>query len=241
MAAHAAKKRRPEDEAEEEMHLAFRGAANALSQVYTQAVAHQRASFLVGERRSLEKVHRWLSSRHEESSEVSIVDLIAYLQDQADISYVKRIGGRVGWGDMLEMPWKLALPYLGSSFRRNEIEHQTENMPPSPQHPSPLQPTYNFPSAIVQSNTFSFGNIAAALNSEMDDIEQTRSEAISDALPNPIRTNFQSNHLIQSSGYGAINSLPNRNGPQNSHAPQNQGVLPYNSYEPAMGMHRDHP
>ena len=46
MAANAAKKQRPEEEAEEEMHLAFRGAAIALSQVYTHAVAHQKASFL---------------------------------------------------------------------------------------------------------------------------------------------------------------------------------------------------
>lgn len=53
MASHASKKRRPEDEVEEEMHLAFRGAANALSQVYTQAVAHQKASFAAGERRAM--------------------------------------------------------------------------------------------------------------------------------------------------------------------------------------------
>jgi len=53
MAANAAKKQRPEEEAEEEMHLAFRGAANALSQVYTHAVAHQKASFLAGERRAM--------------------------------------------------------------------------------------------------------------------------------------------------------------------------------------------
>lgn len=53
MAANAAKKRRPEEEVEEEMHLAFRGAANALSQVYTHAVAHQKASFLAGERRAM--------------------------------------------------------------------------------------------------------------------------------------------------------------------------------------------
>ena len=50
MAAHAAKKRRPE---EEEVHLAFRGAANALSQVYAHAVAHQKASFVAGERRAM--------------------------------------------------------------------------------------------------------------------------------------------------------------------------------------------
>ena len=54
MAAHAAKKRRPEEEeAEEEVHLAFRGAANALSQVYAHAVAHQKASFVAGERRAM--------------------------------------------------------------------------------------------------------------------------------------------------------------------------------------------
>jgi hypothetical protein len=56
MAAHAAKKRRPEEEeaaAAEEVHLAFRGAANALSQVYAHAVAHQKASFVAGERRAM--------------------------------------------------------------------------------------------------------------------------------------------------------------------------------------------
>jgi hypothetical protein len=57
MASHASKKRRPEEEVEveveEEIHLAFRGAANALSQVYAQAVAHQKASYLAGERRAM--------------------------------------------------------------------------------------------------------------------------------------------------------------------------------------------
>lgn len=53
MAANAAKKQRPEEEVEEEVHLAFRGAANALSQVYTHAVAHQKESFLSGERRAM--------------------------------------------------------------------------------------------------------------------------------------------------------------------------------------------
>jgi hypothetical protein len=53
MASHASKKRRPEEQVEEEMHLAFRGAANALSQVYTPAVAHQKASYLAGERRAM--------------------------------------------------------------------------------------------------------------------------------------------------------------------------------------------
>uniref|UniRef100_A0A0A9HJG9 Uncharacterized protein n=1 Tax=Arundo donax TaxID=35708 RepID=A0A0A9HJG9_ARUDO len=62
------------------MHLAFRGAANALSQVYTQAVAHQKASFLAGERRAMENVYRWLSNQQEQASEAPIPDVLAYLQ-----------------------------------------------------------------------------------------------------------------------------------------------------------------
>ncbi|XP_062194764.1 uncharacterized protein LOC133897942 [Phragmites australis] len=201
MAAHAAKKRRPEEEVEEDMHLAFRGAANALSQVYTQAVAHQKASFHTGERRAVEKVYRWLSSQLEGASEVSIADVLAYLQ--------------------------------------NEIEHQTEDMPASPQHPSPL-PSYNFPSANVQNNPFSFGYVGAAHNSRMGETDQ-RNAGISNALSNPLRTNFQLNNLIQSSGYGPINSLSNGNGTQNSHSPQNLDFLHYNSHEPSMDMHHDGP
>uniref|UniRef100_A0A0A9FPC4 Holocarboxylase synthetase n=1 Tax=Arundo donax TaxID=35708 RepID=A0A0A9FPC4_ARUDO len=183
------------------MHLAFRGAANALSQVYTQAVAHQKASFLAGERRAMDNVYRWLSSQHEQASELLVADVLAYLQ--------------------------------------NEIAHRIEDTPASPQHPS-SQPPYNFPSANVQSNAFSFGNVAAALNSWMGEPDQ-RNASISNALPNPLSTNFQSTHLIQSSGYGPIRSLPNGNGARNNYSPQSQDCMHYNSYEPSMDMHHDGP
>lgn len=52
-ARHAGKKRGPEDEAEAEVHHTFRGAANALSQLYAQAVANQKASFIAGERHAM--------------------------------------------------------------------------------------------------------------------------------------------------------------------------------------------
>ncbi|RLM93236.1 uncharacterized protein C2845_PM08G03380 [Panicum miliaceum] len=80
MAENASKKQRPEEEAEEEMHLAFRGAANALSQVYTHAVAHQKASFLAGERRAMEHIYQWLSSQHEEATEVPVAAVLTFLQ-----------------------------------------------------------------------------------------------------------------------------------------------------------------
>ncbi|PVH39427.1 hypothetical protein PAHAL_5G499200 [Panicum hallii] len=178
MAANASKKQRPEEEAEEEMHLAFRGAANALSQVYTHAVAHQKASFLAGERRAMEHIYQWLSSQHEEATE-------------------------------------------------NEIEHRTEESLASPQHPGP-QPAYNVAAANAHSNPFSFGNIAAALDCRMDETDLTRNAGISNALPCPLQQNFHSNHLIQPSGYGPTNSLPNVNGPRNNHSSQNQDIMHYN-------------
>ncbi|PUZ58364.1 hypothetical protein GQ55_5G503900 [Panicum hallii var. hallii] len=84
MAANASKKQRPEQEAEEEMHLAFRGAANALSQVYTHAVAHQKASFLAGERRAMEHIYQWLSSQHEEATEVPVAAVLTFLQNEIE-------------------------------------------------------------------------------------------------------------------------------------------------------------
>ncbi|KAG8045891.1 hypothetical protein GUJ93_ZPchr0008g14166 [Zizania palustris] len=202
MAAHAAKKLRPEEEAEEEMHLAFRGAANALSQVYTQAVAHQKASFLAGERRSMESVHRWISSKHEQGLEVSIADLLTYLQ--------------------------------------TEIEHRAEGIPGSLQHTSP-QPACHLPSANFQSNSFSFGNVVAALNSHTGQTDQTRNASMLSALPNPSRQNLHSNHLVHGSAYGHINSLADENGSQSNHSPQNQTFMHCNSYEPPMDMSHDAP
>uniref|UniRef100_A0A0A9F2L7 Uncharacterized protein n=1 Tax=Arundo donax TaxID=35708 RepID=A0A0A9F2L7_ARUDO len=58
-----------------------------------------------------------------------------------------------------------------------------------PQHPSPHL-SYNCPSANVQSNPFSFRNVAAALNSQMGETDQTRNVGSSIALPNPLQTNF---------------------------------------------------
>ncbi|EMS50630.1 hypothetical protein TRIUR3_28716 [Triticum urartu] len=54
-ARHAGKKRGPEDDAEAEVHHTFRGAANALSQLYAQAVANQKASFIAGERHAMQQ------------------------------------------------------------------------------------------------------------------------------------------------------------------------------------------
>jgi hypothetical protein len=97
---------------------------------------------------------------------------------------------------------------------QNEIAHRTDDLPAPPQHPS-LQPPHNFPSAIVQNNPFSFGNVAAALNARTGETDQTRNVGI-------LRTNFESNILIQSSGYSPTNSFPCGNGVGNNHSSQHQ-------------------
>jgi len=117
-------------------------------------------------------------------------------------------------------------PWCFLFFPQNEIEHRTEEALASPQHAGP-QPAYNVTAANVQGNPFSFGNIAAALDSRMDETDQTRNSGISNALPCPLRQNFPSNYLSQPSGYGPMNSLPNVNGPRN-HSLQNQDSMRYN-------------
>jgi hypothetical protein len=47
------KKRGPKEEAEAEVHQAFRRSANTLSQFYAQSVTSQKASFRAGERSAM--------------------------------------------------------------------------------------------------------------------------------------------------------------------------------------------
>jgi hypothetical protein len=123
---------------------------------------------------------------------------------------------------------------------QNEIEHRREDPVASPQHPSQQQ-THNTPSTNVQCNPFSFGNIATALDYRMDETDQTSNSGVPNSLPDPLRQNFHSNHLIQSSGCGPINSCPNGNGPRNNQSPQNLDSVNCNLTEPSMDMHCDGP
>ena len=66
------------------MYTTFCSAANSLSQLYTQAMNHQRLSFQAGERHSLEKLYQWILRQQEEGSRVSTVDIVAYLQNEIE-------------------------------------------------------------------------------------------------------------------------------------------------------------
>ncbi|KAJ0041198.1 hypothetical protein Pint_27031 [Pistacia integerrima] len=83
-----AKKRKSDatrlDEVDRTMYTTFCSAANSLSQLYSQAMNHQRLSFQAGERHALEKLYQWILRQQEEGSRVTTVDIAAYLQNELE-------------------------------------------------------------------------------------------------------------------------------------------------------------
>ncbi|KAE8706922.1 putative S-acyltransferase [Hibiscus syriacus] len=72
------------DEVDRTMYTSFCSAANSLSQLYTQAMNHQRLSFQAGERHALEKLYQWILRHQEEGSRATTVDIVAYLQNELE-------------------------------------------------------------------------------------------------------------------------------------------------------------
>ncbi|XWS41441.1 hypothetical protein CRYUN_Cryun17cG0082200 [Craigia yunnanensis] len=83
-----AKKRKSDatrlDEVDRSMYTSFCSAANSLSQLYTQAMNHQRLSFQAGERHAMEKLYQWILRQQEEGSRATTVDIVAYLQNELE-------------------------------------------------------------------------------------------------------------------------------------------------------------
>lgn len=76
------------DEVDRTMYSTFCSAANSLSQLYSQALSHQKLSFLSGERHGLEKLYQWISKQHGEGLRVTSDDILAYIQAELE-SYVE--------------------------------------------------------------------------------------------------------------------------------------------------------
>ncbi|XP_050269343.1 uncharacterized protein LOC126713598 isoform X2 [Quercus robur] len=72
------------DEVDRTMYASFCSAANSLSQLYTQAMNHQKLSFQAGERQGLEKLYQWIRRQQEEGSRVTTVDILNYIQNELD-------------------------------------------------------------------------------------------------------------------------------------------------------------
>ncbi|KAK9748729.1 hypothetical protein RND81_02G076200 [Saponaria officinalis] len=74
------------DEVDRTMYSTFRSGANSLSQLYTQAMNHQKLSFHAGERHGLEKLYNWILRQQETGERVATVDILTYLQNELDYS-----------------------------------------------------------------------------------------------------------------------------------------------------------
>lgn len=74
------------DEVDRSMYSTFCTAANSLSQLYTQAMNHQKLSFQAGERHGLEKLYQWILRQQEGGSRVTTGDVLSYLQTELDYS-----------------------------------------------------------------------------------------------------------------------------------------------------------
>ncbi|OMP12100.1 hypothetical protein COLO4_03466 [Corchorus olitorius] len=72
------------DEVDRSMYTTFCSAANSLSQLYSQAMNHQRLSFQAGERHALEKLFQWILRQQEEGSRVTTADVVSYLQNELE-------------------------------------------------------------------------------------------------------------------------------------------------------------
>ncbi|CAM8906781.1 unnamed protein product [Rhodiola kirilowii] len=133
-----AKKRKADatrlDEADRNLYANFRGAANSLSQLYSQTINQQRLSFHSGERHALEKLYQWILSQREEGSRVTTDDIIAYLQDEVDYgiddttpAFPSRLGNHhsqtVSQTSPLDVPVSCSVPTPANV----EFDHQEKN------------------------------------------------------------------------------------------------------------------
>ncbi|KAL6610669.1 hypothetical protein ACP70R_040638 [Stipagrostis hirtigluma subsp. patula] len=72
------------DEADCTLYSTFCGAANSLSQLYSQAIAQQKQSFHAGELHALEKLYQWILKSYEEESRLTVADIMAHIQHEMD-------------------------------------------------------------------------------------------------------------------------------------------------------------
>ncbi|KAH9536927.1 hypothetical protein CY35_16G024700 [Sphagnum magellanicum] len=82
------KKRKSEysglDEVEKTLHTSFCTAANSISHLYTQAQQQQKQSFHAGERHAVEKLYFWLLREHQAGSNISVGQILGYLQNELE-------------------------------------------------------------------------------------------------------------------------------------------------------------
>ncbi|EXB70605.1 hypothetical protein L484_023790 [Morus notabilis] len=215
------------DEVDRTMYASFCGAANSLSQLYTQAMNHQKLSFQAGERHSLqpELDHFALT--------LIVHQFTLYLATGAVVSTIT----------IHEKGYRVLVPM------QNELDYCGEEPSMSPrvlaqnQHTqAPMHSTNSgFP---VSSGSSVPTNAGQRVHTEHCD-HQSKNSVFSNALSSPVRRSLQHYHISQERGYYPNSSLSSGNGPRNNEPnflqPQNRDSNPPSSNDSSMDMHADSP
>ncbi|KAK6287413.1 hypothetical protein POUND7_013592 [Theobroma cacao] len=242
------------DEVERSMYTTFCSAANSLSQLYSQAMNHQRLSFQAGERHALEKLFQWILRQQEEGSRVTTADIVAYLQGVVGSS--EEMGHEVAVSATSYCKGELVsvdLLYISDRFRlvihlrQNGLEYGAEEC--QHQHPQTVTFQHQHPQTVTQVNSlsapFSTNPIspAAMVQGARSGDYQAKNSVFSNALSSPVRRSLQHFHSAQG-GYHSNNVLSSANGPrknENNHTHQQNREPNSPSANDCMDMHADSP
>lgn len=106
-----AKKRKAErlglDEVERTVFSSFCTAANAISQLYTQAQHQQKLAFQAGERHGLEKLYMWLQKEQQQGSNVTTAQILDHVRNQVE--------GSAGRDEVATPPGPHAQPWFSGA------------------------------------------------------------------------------------------------------------------------------
>ncbi|KAJ0085447.1 hypothetical protein Patl1_07994 [Pistacia atlantica] len=150
------------------------------SQLYTQAMNHQKHSFQAGERHGLEKFYQWIWRQEEGGSRVTTVDILNYLQVMV-----------------------FAIFDSNMSSLQNELDYSGKEPSMSPraqvrhQH---AQPTSQLMSSGFPVSSGSSGQITGQGTRTEHCDQQSRNSVFSNALSSPIRRSLQHYHIAQGGG-----------------------------------------
>ncbi|KAG6507453.1 hypothetical protein ZIOFF_032797 [Zingiber officinale] len=220
------------DEADRTLYSTFCGAANSLSQLYTQAMNQQKVSFQAGERHALhgkgvdhldlrsiadeivhkftslkhkDKLYQWVMRKHEEGSRITVADIVCHIQTEMD---------HVAEDGLTAAP---------------RAPFQNQQPPPSTH---PINSTFQAPSGLFGQPIPRSGHT-----------DQAKNSVFSNALSSPVRRSLQPYHLANDgSGFYTNDAPPTGNAASRNHdSDQNRDTSSLSCNDTSMDIHTDSP
>ncbi|KAJ8420331.1 hypothetical protein Cgig2_006246 [Carnegiea gigantea] len=212
------------DEVDRTMYASFCSAANSLSQLYTQAMNHQKLSFQAGERHGLEKLYQWILRQQEAGARVTTGDILTYLQ-------------------LFLSHGELKISQV-TAVLQNELDYSGDEPSMSPRAPmlhhhsqTPMHTTN--PGFLVSGPS---AQTAATHGPRSEQCEnQTKNSVFSNALSSPIRRSLQHYHLAEGGYYPSGAPSPGNSVRTTETAFPGHQNRDSNSNDSSMDMHQDSP